>query len=99
MQTNLPAEQTQNPSDKRVKDWRFSQYNLRQTTGAKAILGGLKYPIHNNEHNCQLLSAREIWHEVIVWQMKKCYNTCYPRLELNFCKVFTTFRCISAGHI
>ena len=42
-------------TDKRVKLWRFSQFSLRQTTGAKAILGSLKYPIHNNEPKWRLL--------------------------------------------
>jgi len=42
-------------SDKRIKHCRFSQFNLRQTTGAKATLGSLKYPIHNNEHKWRLL--------------------------------------------
>ena len=53
----FPTEQTHRirASDKRVKDWRFSRFNLRQTSGAKAIFGSLKYPIHNNEHDCRLL--------------------------------------------
>jgi len=57
-------------TDKRVKHWRFSQFSLRQTTGAKAILGSLKYPIHiviiMNLSGGYCFQQREIWHEVIV---------------------------------
>lgn len=101
-QTNLPAEQTDRISEWQAsKTFAFFASHLRQTRATKAILGSLKYPIHNLMYiiGGYCFQQRQIWHEVIVWQMYRCYNTCCPRLEFTFCKVFTTFRCMSLPQI